>query len=532
MANPGLLEGIRSGLGIIGDELPKWWSGIDKEQITREDPTMKSVLDNNSSIRLSDHTPRLTERNEYTMKDVPGHVAQALIPQTPAEAALTVAFAPAKVLAPVARAIAPKTARIAAGGLGALTTSEDAEAGAPGVLKKIRQTVINPQRNAYPGIYGDPRELVAEAAARVAPENPLMRRLFGVGREDLWDISQQGARKGNLTEVPYQFAEKGKGAKIGEQLTGRANTQRINDLIEAAKERPELYRPMASWYTMDPLYQEMVRLHGKGNADAAYKKFNTLTGMSSPGSEVLTELNRGSAANWLSNEGRFDDFVKYAGIAEEKRGAGFPADMRGVQGHAYHKTAQAGPMANYLERGDISDMKSAKVPSYIHASGVPEVGFQTQFPVGDAHWSRIVGLPDVRGATSSKGMPTIPKASASVPEMRALTPWWQEKIAAAHGIEPVPAQAVVWGAGSGATGVTSPIGAGKLELLSQQIGKTAKRLNISPEEARDLVLMGKTHAGKATPGVLGATAGVSAGTAALLKRMREDDSGETIKGTK
>jgi hypothetical protein len=94
--------------------------------------------------------------------------------------------------------------------------------------------------------------------------------------------------------------------------------------------------------------------------------------------------------------------------------------------------------------------------------------------------------------------------------MVSLGPWWQNQIAAPMGLEPVPAQAVIWGAGSGATGVTSPIGAGKLELLSQQIGKTARRLNVSPETARDMIIRGQTHAGYIDP-ELAALLGIGAG---------------------
>ena len=232
--------------------------------------------------------------------------------------------------------------------------------------------------------------------------------------------------------------------------------------------------------------------------------------MASPGSEVLTELNRGTAANWLAKQGRFEDFKKFGGLAEFRRGADFPEDMRAIIGHPYHSTAQAGPMGKYVETGQM-DMGSAKVPSYIHASGVPQTGFQTKWPVGDAHWSRIVGLPDVRGATTSKGVPTIPNASASVPEMTALGPWWANEVAAPMGIEAVPAQGIVWGSGSGATGVTSPIGAPKLELLSQQIMKAAKRMNVSPETARDMIIRGRAQAGTIDPNLAAAIAAAGGG---------------------
>ena len=145
-----------------------------------------------------------------------------------------------------------------------------------------------------------------------------------------------------------------------------------------------------------------------------------------------------------------------------------------------------GPMDKYLKAGKV-DMGSAKVPTYIQASGVPETGFQTDWPVGDAHWSRAVGLADVRTAKDFA-------ASATVPEMSTLSPWFRDKVAAKVGLKAVPAQAVLWGAGSGATGVDSPIGAGKLELTAMKIGQTASRLGITPETLLQRIIRGKGHA--------------------------------------
>jgi hypothetical protein len=372
---------------------------------------------------------------------------------------------------------------------------------APAGITKKMATVVNPERIAYPGIYSNPRELVQEAANRVAPESPLLKQLFGVTREDLFDISQQGTRAGNITDVPFKTAANPKGAAHATQVMNPRNVQRLQDIVAEAKQQPELYKGMASWYTMDPLYKRFVDIYGPDRAIGEYNKFNTLTGMSSPGSEVLTELNRGTAANMMDTAGRFAEFRKYGGLPEGKRKSDFPPELAGVTGHPYHKTAQSGPMEKYLETG-LLNMGSAKVPSYIHASGVPETGFQTQWPVGDAHWSRLVGLPDVRGATTKKGKESVPNASASVPEMVSLGPWFNQRIAQPMGMEAVPAQAVIWGAGSGATGVTSPIGAPKLELLAQQIGETARRLNITPEAARDLIIRGQAYAGGITKGGL------------------------------
>lgn len=382
-----------------------------------------------------------------------------------------------------------------------------------GVTKKDA-TVMRPQRIAYPGIYQNPKELVAEAASRVAPEDPIMRQLFGVTRDDLWQMSQQGQRQGNITDRPFNAAAKAKGAAHAGEVMNPRNTQRLQNIIQEAQKYPDLYQGMGAWYTMDPLFKRFEQIYGPERAIAEYNRFNILTGMASPGSEVLTEFNRGTAANWLANTGRFEDFRKFGGLAEFRRGKDFPEDMRAVIGHPYHSTAHSGPMGKYLQSGAL-DMGSAKVPSYIRASGVPQTGFQTQWPVGDAHWSRLVGLPDVRGATTKKGVESVPNASASVPEMTALGPWWRSQVAGPMNLEAVPAQAIVWGAGSGATGVTSPIGAPKLELLAQQIQRAAKRMNVSPETARDMIIRGQAHAGFIDPKLAAALAAASGGILGL-----------------
>ena len=88
-------------------------------------------------------------------------------------------------------------------------------------------------------------------------------------------------------------------------------------------------------------------------------------------------------------------------------------------------------MSRYLESGgDMGKMSSAKVPSYVAASGVPETGFQTHSAVGDAHFVRAAGLADVRGRQTKKGVEVKPGKSGSVPEnwppyskTRCLTQW-------------------------------------------------------------------------------------------------------------
>ena len=360
------------------------------------------------------------------------------------------------------------------------------------------QTVSDPLRMAYPGIYKRPDVIAAEAAARVAPESEALQRVFGVSRGDLYEMGK--GRIGNLPGTLPGAAASPKGSKAAAAVMTPQNEQRLLDVMSEAEKHPALVQGMDPWYVMDPMYIRMEQLLGPEVAAAEYRKMNTLMGMASPGSEVLTEIPRGTAAYYLQKQGRFPEFVQHAGKSFPTRGADFPADILNVPGHAYHKTAQATPMQQFLETGEMQ-MSSPKVPMYIEASGVPQTGFQTATPVGDAHWSRAVGLADTRGAKTMKGKEVVPGASVSNPEMSMLAPWWRNQIAAPLGLESVPAQARAWGAFSPQTGVTSPIGAPKLELVAQKIMETASRLGVSPETARDMVLTGKTYAGKKEGGL-------------------------------
>jgi len=347
-------------------------------------------------------------------------------------------------------------------------------------------TVADPLRVAFPGIYADPREVAAAAARNTVPESPSLMQLFGTSRAEMADIAR--SRAGNQAPIT-NFASRPKGSAAAEQVMTRPNTQRIVDTLAEAGKYPELATGMDAWYVMDPLFNRLVELVGKEEAVKRFKDLNTYSGMASPGSDVLTELNRGSAANYLAQQGRFQDFADFAGIAEKKRKGNFPSDIRSVMSHPYHPTAQAGPMGKYAQSGQI-EMDSPKVPLYIQSSGVPQTGFQTQLPVGDAHWSRGVGLADTRRKQMRKGQEIVPGASVTNTELQTLGDWWRKDIAGALGLESVPAQARAWGTFSPATGVDTPVGAPKLELIAQKIMQTARQTGKSPEEVRDAYLMG------------------------------------------
>ena len=362
---------------------------------------------------------------------------------------------------------------------------------------KRDQTVKNAQRMAYPGVYGRPDEIANLAASRVAPEDPALKQLFGVTRADMYEASKGRQGMPHLGMLPGAAANP-RGSESAEGVMNKRNEQRLLDVMAEAGKHQGLVHGMDPWYYMDPMFEHMVRLLGPQKAAEEYKKMNALSGMASSASEVNTEIPRGSLAYWLQKQGRFNEFVQHGGKRDPNR----PADFGEVPGHLAHKTAHAVPMQNFLNAGNV-DMSSPKVPMYIEASGVPAIGFQTRTPVGDAHWSRAVGLADTRNTKMMKGKEVVPGQSVTTPEMSALGPWWAEKIAKQLGLESVPAQARAWGAFSPQTGVTTPIGSPKLELIAKQIMLTAKRLGISPEKARDMVLTGQERMGMANGGEVG-----------------------------
>ena len=409
-----------------------------------------------------------------------GDIAEFLAPQEPWEWPLMLA-------GPAGRAV-PRALRIAgaATGIAGMATEAEGRSKVVDALAAARPYVRDPQRIFAPGIYKDPRVIAREAAEKVAPEHPAMKELFGVTRDDLYEMSERGKRKGNI-EPKIWMPEKGKGSYAAEAIMNPANAQRLVDTLTEAEKYPQLTRGMDAWYVMDPMYQRMVQLVGPERARAEYTKFNMVVPPFSAGSDVLTEINRGTAANMMLTRGEYPTFQKFGGVSEKARGEGFPSELRDVKGHAYHGV-QAEPVARYIETGQHGYAPdTVKIPLYSQASGVPETGFQTRLPVPDAHFTRAVGMSDVRKNAS-------PGDYMSGAEYRPFGSWYRENVAKPLGIEAVPAQGRMWGTYAPQTGVKTAVGAPKLELFSQRIWERAKDLGMDPATLRDRVLLGREHA--------------------------------------
>jgi len=376
-----------------------------------------------------------------------------------------------------------------------------------------RSTIRGAQRKAYPGIYGNPIDIAQQGEALVAPESPNLGELFGVTRADLAKI---GNTPGTAKGVIPGMAANPRGSDAADMVMYPANTRRLVNILDATERHaPNLRQGMQGWYAMDPAYERLKELFGPEEAADRYSRLNWLTAMSSPSSDVVTELKRGTAANMLANSGRFDEFERYGGMPlETRQKMGLGDEDFGFPSHAYHSTAQAPAMRNYLEYGEPR-MMSPKVPIYGQASNATELGRQTDVPVGDAHFSRGIGLADVRDMRTRRGEEMIPDKSISRGELTQIAPWWRKDVAAKAGLEAVPGQATLWGVLAPHTGVETQVGAPKLEILSDLIFETAQRLKVPLTTARDMVLSGEARAGFAGGGA------VKKGVGRLLEELAE-----------
>ena len=491
----GLAQYLISNAGENPDDV---WSGVDKRAAAqRRSTVLESQRRGGRSLGGRESDPQSEEGLKAAK--------HTFVPQSPLDVALYAL--------PLLRAAKIGAAGV---GVGGALTGSDAQAG-PGsaaekALRAAGRFVTNPERVLKPGIYQNPRQLAAQAAERVAPEHEALKQLFGVSRGDLYEIGGRGTRQGNIDPVLFDPVKNPKGSYAADAVMNPRNAQRQIDALAEAERFPGLIHGPDSWYVMDPMYQRMVQLVGPERAKAEYQKFNTVVPMFSPGSDVLTEINRGTGANMMITRGEWPAFLKYAGMREKDRGRGFPEALRDVQGHPFHKTSQAGS----VERSYIGDapMMDPKVPLYIQASGVPETGFQTKLPVPDAHYTRSVGMSDVRKNAN-------PGESMSMSEYREVGPWYRENVASPLGIEAVPAQARQWTLYGPQTGVDTPLGAPKLEILAQKIWERAAKLGIDPRTLRDDVLTGKAHASWLLPalapvGMMAAGMGGQSGAADQL----------------
>lgn len=355
-------------------------------------------------------------------------------------------------------------------------------------LKRITNTDLYTMR---------PDEIAALAASRTAPEDPILREVFGVTRRDLRDMDMEMANSGqgmDFYDVLPHASRRPRNNPLIDHLYSGANAQRLVDTMAESQKYGDLYDGMVGWYQMQPLYDRFKLIWGD-KAPQKFSEFNAFTGMASSGSDVVTELNRGSGAYMAHTNPNYDinDFFEYGGNASNSR----PDWMANISGHPFHSTAHSKPMRKFIDAGAV-DMDSAKVPSYIYGLGVPDTGFQRGIPVADAHFARASGLPDIR----DNWMADLKNATLS--EVQALTAPYTRNVADQLGLAPVQAQALQWGAYAPLTGVETLIGAPKLEILADMARRTGQRMGVSPRDALDAVIRGEANLGDFNANVKGA----------------------------
>jgi hypothetical protein len=354
----------------------------------------------------------------------------------------------------------------------------------PDVAPRL-QTVGDPRRVMFPGIYKDPRDVVEDARSKWITdpgEEGAMFRLFGHTRDSLDELSQ-GNRFLDAIDppaMPWDAPVRGRGSKISDQVLTNRNAGRVQDVLDLALSDPQL-RTTRSWYEMSPLWDKMSEM---GLGDKTQRALNTRMGVMSPGSDPPKEINRGFFAHYLGPQGRTEELGQFGMLPMSQRPDHFPEDLTGLIPHPYTNTAHMPNLRSFEATGELSTEKH-KVPTYIMASD-PVWQFGGR-PVADAHFTRFLGYPDVRTGAAAAGN----KKELSPSEYGDMLPWWRKKIAEELDMRDRDAQALMWNVGGPQTGV-SYIGPPKLEMISNQIDAAAKRLGIPLEEAAYHMLSGES----------------------------------------
>lgn len=345
-----------------------------------------------------------------------------------------------------------------------------------GGVKQSRRPIRGVKRDAPYPIWDDPKAIAKEAENNVADPSPLLKTI-GTSREEMEDIAR-GRYTSPDSFTPGGVVIGGRGSAHSQGLVTTQNTERMMELLDTLQTHaPSMTEGMLPWYIMDPAFRFLEGRHGTAAATEAMERTNIFSSPMSAGSPVDWEVQRGILARDMDQLGIFDFFENIAG---QPGAAGYD-----VPGHPYASSAQLPAIRKVRGSGQYAQMidpRAPKVHSY-HGAAIPGqmLGFQTAWPVGDAHWARGVGLADVRGAKNFG-------ASASGSEIATLGPWFRDLAAALERPLPaVPAQALQWGGLAKRTGVESKVGATKLEFFLDMAQQLSAKEGIPVEDAIDRV---------------------------------------------
>jgi len=377
-----------------------------------------------------------------------------------------------------------------------------------------KQTVTNPKRNAYPGIYDDPRNILERSGGAMAEVNPLMEELFGVTRKDLDDATR--AMEPQFThQQPLPVKQTDRGAPYREQIENKANTSRIRDVLSLAKDDPRL-EGSYGWYQMDPLRQAFIDEAGVVDGMRRFDDFLQRGSVLSAGTDVGTEIRRASLAGMLSEQGRINEFIDSPLTSGVKVNEAFPdifgGDIKeaGKYGHIYHKTSHRPGLKRIEQDGKFYNDKTArdaaKTPAYYNS----KTGDNLAFPTADAHFMRALGYPDAR-AGGDFGR------SVDSTEAGHVRDYFRNEVANPIGMEGSPAQALLWNAMAKETGVKSKLSKPYLELITDGIEREAKRLGIPNKQVLSDFIMGRGKLGAYGAGSVNAMMGEEEQPRSLLE---------------
>jgi len=349
------------------------------------------------------------------------------------------------------------------------------------IKTNTRPTVSGKAHKLYPGIYKDPRQLVEEGAAKIAPESGLMSDLFGVDRKTLDTMTRAHEKTIDQVAIPA-WPTTSRGAQHTQKVMNPTNESRLQDILSLAGDDPR-FAGSYGWYETLPLREKFRSVLGKELGDKRFDEFMQRSSVMSAGSPVDLELRRASLAGLLDESGELDRFIKGNMTSGENVYKEFPEmfkDIRdaGGYGHIYHATAHRPGLSRHATGdnffNDASILKAPKTPNYYHS----KTGANLQHPTQDAHFVRGIGLSDVRPMKKSGT-----DGSIDYTETGKIRDWWSNKVSDPIGMSGSPAQALLWNTLAPQTGVKTLVGKPLLELITDGVEREALKQAKSPQQA-------------------------------------------------
>lgn len=244
---------------------------------------------------------------------------------------------------------------------------------------------------------------------------------------------------------------------------GSANKKRIGGLLESGIDKGGL-----GWYNLRPLRDEYIAKFGEQEGAKRFNRFAELVAGTSPRSNVKANIKRASMFQKMMEEG----IDPGTALNTSEVGKGFR--MPSGYGHLAHKN----------HRGILSDMLSEHGISGPKKYGRPKITTFAENLKGNLAGATV--------DTHNKKALTLPynlKETVRDTEYGFLEDI-NKDMAKRYGIAPAQAQSSIWAGANEITGVDDarPF----MQLMDEAVMRTAKELDVSPQEARDRFLGGKT----------------------------------------